>query len=146
MRLLKTECFGCHNPEKHKGGLILTSREAMLNGGDEGAGVTVGKPDESRLLSMVAATGDPHMPPKKQLSDAQIALLRDWIRGGLTWDESVLKPQPVRLGPLPANYAPVVALALSADQSKLAVARAGQVAIYDVGSSNFPVLTEIQAT
>ena len=36
MVLLKANCFSCHNPEKEKGGLDLTSREAILAGGDNG--------------------------------------------------------------------------------------------------------------
>ncbi|HCE06376.1 MAG TPA: hypothetical protein DEQ62_08580, partial [Verrucomicrobiales bacterium] len=34
MVLLKSNCFSCHNPEKEKGGLDLTSREAIMAGGD----------------------------------------------------------------------------------------------------------------
>ena len=37
MRLLKTNCFSCHNEQKKKGGLVMTSREALLKGGDNGA-------------------------------------------------------------------------------------------------------------
>ena len=44
MVLLKKECFGCHNQEKKKGGLILTSRERLLEGGQDGAVVVPGKP------------------------------------------------------------------------------------------------------
>ena len=36
MVLLKSNCFSCHNPEKEKGGLDLTSREAIMAGGDNG--------------------------------------------------------------------------------------------------------------
>ena len=36
MVLLKANCFFCHNPDKEKGGLDLTSREAILAGGDNG--------------------------------------------------------------------------------------------------------------
>src|SRR5687767_6290941 len=34
MLLLKGECFSCHNEKKKKGGLILTSRDALLKGSD----------------------------------------------------------------------------------------------------------------
>ena len=33
MRLLKSNCFSCHNGVKKKGGLTMTSREALLKGG-----------------------------------------------------------------------------------------------------------------
>ena len=29
MRLLKAECFSCHNGEKHKGGLVLSSQGSV---------------------------------------------------------------------------------------------------------------------
>jgi len=37
MHLLHNNCISCHNPEKHKGGLQLTTREGLLKGGDDGA-------------------------------------------------------------------------------------------------------------
>ena len=43
LRVLKQDCFSCHNPEKQKGGLVLTSREMMLKGGDSGVAVVPGK-------------------------------------------------------------------------------------------------------
>ncbi|MSU42636.1 MAG: hypothetical protein EXS22_01170, partial [Pedosphaera sp.] len=43
MSLLKANCFACHNDEKKKGGLVLTTREAMLRGGENGAVVVMGK-------------------------------------------------------------------------------------------------------
>ena len=67
MQLLKAECVSCHNPEKKKGGLILTSREALLKGGDDGAVLLPGKPEASLMIKSLAKDADPHMPPRKQL-------------------------------------------------------------------------------
>lgn len=149
MVLLKKECFGCHNQEKKKGGLILTSRERLLEGGQDGAVVVPGKPDASLLAKALRAGADPHMPPKKQLADPQIKLIRDWIKSGLAWNDAALKEEepitPVQLRPLPSSYQPVLALALSRDNRKLAVGRGGQVVIYEAGQTNFPVLQEIDA-
>ena len=136
MELLKAECFACHNEEKKKGGLILTSREALLKGNDEGAVVVPGKPDSSRLARALLADSDPHMPPKKQLTDAQIRIIRDWIKGGLLWDEKALADDganlaPVELASLPASYQPVMALALSPDGKRLAVGRGGSILVHD---------------
>jgi mono/diheme cytochrome c family protein len=75
MRLLKAECFSCHNQEKKKGGLVLTSRERLLEGGDSGVVVVPRKPDESMLMKVLATEADPHMPPKKQLTDAQVKVV-----------------------------------------------------------------------
>src|SRR6266516_2984377 len=150
MELLKAECFACHNEEKKKGRLVLTSREALLKGNDEGVVVVPGKPDSSRLTRALLADADPHMPPKKQLTDAQIQVLRDWIKGGLVWDAKALaeaeaNPAPVELAALPASYQPVIALALSPDGKRLAVGRGGTVVVHDASQTNFPVLAQLEA-
>ena len=36
MMLLKANCFSCHNPDKEKGGLDLTTREGLMRGSEEG--------------------------------------------------------------------------------------------------------------
>src|SRR5215813_13917327 len=91
MRLLKTECLTCHNQEKKKGGLILTARNRVLEGGDDGIVVVPGNPNSSLLAKVLVKDADPHMPPKKQLTDAQIKTLREWIKGGLNWNEAALQ-------------------------------------------------------
>ena len=149
MRLLKTECFTCHNQEKKKGGLVLTSRTRLLEGSDDGAVVVPGKPDSSLLAKVLVKDADPHMPPKKQLTDAQIKMIREWIKGGLAWNEAALAEEeavvPVELAALPSSYQPVLALALSPDGEKLAVGRGGSVVIHDASQTNFPVLAQWQA-
>lgn len=146
MRLLKAECFSCHNGEKHKGGLVLSARERVLEGGDSGVVVVPGKPDASLLVKVLAKDADPHMPPKKQLTDAQVKTLRDWVKRGATWNEAALSEEepvtPVSLVNLPPGYSPVLALALSPDGQKLAVGRGGRVVLHDVVQTNFPVLAE----
>src|SRR6188768_2838562 len=67
MQLLKAECFSCHNEKKQKGGLVLTSREALLKGSDSGSVVAPGDHASSLLTKAILADADPHMPPKKQL-------------------------------------------------------------------------------
>src|SRR5438128_2059213 len=76
MRLLQRNCLGCHNPEKHKGGLNLTTRDSALKGGEDGPVIAPKKPDKSKLIDVLAAESDPHMPPKKQLKPAEIDLLK----------------------------------------------------------------------
>ena len=54
-RVFERECASCHSldgrgPEKPKGGLRLTSRAAVLRGGDTGPAAVAGKPDGSLLL------------------------------------------------------------------------------------------------
>jgi WD40 repeat protein len=150
LTVLKAECFTCHGEDKKKGGLSLTSREAMLKGGDEGPVVQAGKPDASRLLTFLRADADPHMPPKKQLEPAQIKSVRDWIKGGLVWDASALSDdatplKPVALAPLPPSYQPVLTLALSPDGKRLAIGRGGRLVLHDLAQTNFPIIAQVEA-
>jgi mono/diheme cytochrome c family protein len=82
--VLKQRCFECHSHEKKmKGGLTLDSKSGWEQGGDSGAAVVVGKPDESLLIKMMRWTDDDHqMPPKDKLPAAEIALLEEWVRSG----------------------------------------------------------------
>ena len=77
--LFDVQCVKCHGPIERKSGLELDSPEGILKGGDEGAVAVPGEPDKSRLYLYLAADADPHMPPKKQLTDAERSVVRDWI-------------------------------------------------------------------
>ena len=83
--LLAQHCYECHSAraEKVKGGLLLDSREGVMKGGDSGAVLVPGKPDESRLLTAVSyRDSDLQMPPDGKLDEASLALLREWIAMG----------------------------------------------------------------
>ncbi len=91
------ECFKCHSEEakKLKGELRLDTRAGMLKGGDTGAAVVPGEPDASLLIKAVRYKDqDTAMPPKKKLSDAQIADLEAWVKMGSPWPEKVASPGP----------------------------------------------------
>ena len=77
--LFDVQCVKCHGPIEQKGGLELDTPQAVLKGGDDGAVIVPGKPEESPLFKNLAAGADPHMPPKKQLSDAERETVRTWI-------------------------------------------------------------------
>lgn len=79
--LFDVQCVKCHGPIQQKGGLELDSPEALLKGGEDGAVVEPGHPEKSLLYKYLAADSDPHMPPKKQLSDADREHVRRWIAG-----------------------------------------------------------------
>lgn len=143
MRVLRDECIGCHKPGKAKGGVILTTREKMMKGGENGGVVIEGKGADSSLVKVLGKKGDPHMPPKKQLTDAQIASVKAWIDAGAAWDATVFDEpppvQPVSLSPMPKTYQPVLALTLSPDEKLLAVARANDLVVYDLSKASHPV-------
>src|ERR1044071_453664 len=74
-------CIKCHGPLEHKSGLELDTTQAALQGNRDGAVIVPGKPSESKIINVLSPDADPHMPPKKQLADADIAKLRAWIAG-----------------------------------------------------------------
>ena len=83
--LLVEHCYECHSTEtnKVKGGLLLDSKEGWMAGGDSGDAVESGKPNASLLMEAVRyANKDLQMPPKYQLSEAEIAVLAVWIEMG----------------------------------------------------------------
>ncbi len=89
--ILKQKCFDCHGEEKMKGGLILTSRDDMLLGGDSlQATLEPGNAAES-LMYIATTWSDPdyEMPPKEadRLSEDQTWLIRDWINAGAPWPD-----------------------------------------------------------
>ncbi len=85
--LLASQCVQCHGAEKQKGELRLDSREAMLQGGDNGPAIVPGSPNESLLIEAIRYESF-EMPPQKQLSGESIAVLSRWIEMGAPWPDS----------------------------------------------------------
>ncbi|MBL8820488.1 MAG: DUF1553 domain-containing protein [Planctomyces sp.] len=81
--VLITHCYECHSQESAspRGGLKLDSREAVLNGGDSGASLVSGKPEESLIISAMKYDGL-EMPPAGKLPDNVVADFETWIRMG----------------------------------------------------------------
>lgn len=81
--VFEQSCLNCHNPDKARGGLDLSTYQGTLKGGSGGRIVAPGDPD-SKLLTVVMRTAEPIMPPEgDMISKEQIAILRSWIDGGL---------------------------------------------------------------
>jgi mono/diheme cytochrome c family protein len=93
--VLADNCLECHGAEKHKGGLRLDIRDAMLAGGDTGPVIKPGKPEESSLIRAVRYEADVQMPPKKKLKDEEIADLTEWVKRGAFWPEPRLSRKPL---------------------------------------------------
>lgn len=151
--VLQRECVSCHGGEKQRAGLDVSSREALLRGGESGVVVIPGRPEESLLLRVLAPGAEPHMPPKGQLSEAEISGIQRWIAEGLPWEEGLptaTATATVGAGeggwePLPAGYRPVLALALSPEGGRLAVGRGDRLVLYDVASTNGPLPRSVRA-
>lgn len=78
--ILSKHCLECHNASDRKGKLDLSSAATVLR--KQKPLIVVGKPDESVLWEKVA---DDEMPPKKPLSAAEKAALKNWIEQGAQW-------------------------------------------------------------
>jgi len=82
--VLENSCLNCHNPDKAKGGLDLTSYSATMAGGSGGKVVEPGNPGSSRLFTLTSHAEKPHMPPEKpKIDDEHLAILEKWIKGGV---------------------------------------------------------------
>ncbi len=86
--ILVAKCDGCHSNAKGKtsGGLALDTRDGWQKGGDNGAVIVPGKPDESLLIKAIRYQDkDLQMPPPEKggkLSDLEIAALTEWVTRG----------------------------------------------------------------
>jgi mono/diheme cytochrome c family protein len=148
MHLLRDNCIRCHNAKKNKGDLNLAGRALALKGGGEGPAFVTGKAAESHIIQFIQPNSDPHMPPKKQLDDEQIAALGQWIDSGAEWlpAELVIEAKlldPAALGQLPGGYQPVFALALSPDDKQLAAGHGNVVTVHNVAEKDKPPATKL---
>jgi WD40 repeat protein/cytochrome c551/c552 len=92
--IFQQACLNCHNPDKSKGGLDLSSFAAALKGGSGGK---IAEPGDagSPLISAVEQTSEKKMPPEgDKLSAAQIRTLKLWIEGGLLETQSSAARKP----------------------------------------------------
>ncbi|GAB4413334.1 MAG: chitobiase/beta-hexosaminidase C-terminal domain-containing protein [Bacteroidia bacterium] len=84
--VLEQKCYSCHNERKQKGGLLMTSEEGLLAGGEGGPLWQAGQSEASRLIQRLRLPPEheEHMPPvgKPQVPEADIALLAAWIDAG----------------------------------------------------------------
>ncbi|HYM10495.1 MAG TPA: PSD1 and planctomycete cytochrome C domain-containing protein [Bryobacterales bacterium] len=84
--ILKANCLPCHNKGNRTSGLAFDTREDVLKGGKRGPAVKPGAPGESRLMAAVEHKGELKMPfGREQLTDEQIAVLRQWIEQNVPW-------------------------------------------------------------
>ena len=83
--LLIDRCLKCHGGEKTRGGLKLTSRDAILQGGDTGPAAVPGKPDDSLLIQLLHRDDTTRMPKGDKLPDHDVAVLTRWVEIGLPY-------------------------------------------------------------
>jgi hypothetical protein len=90
--ILDVSCIRCHGPVKPKSGFRLDGRDSALKGGDNGVDILPGNSTNSPLIHYIAyLVPDMEMPPPdkgRQLTPAQVGMLRAWIDEGLPWDSA----------------------------------------------------------
>ncbi len=86
--VLTTECLPCHGGEKTKSGLKLSSREALLMGGERGPAVVPGQLEGSLLMQAIRQSDDElKMPPKRRLPREVVDAFAQWVKDGAVWPE-----------------------------------------------------------
>lgn len=82
--LVEANCAKCHNSDKKKADLDLTSYQSALKGSGSGVIVVSGNPDGSKLWKALTHAEEPFMPPNRpKLADKELDLFKKWIAGGL---------------------------------------------------------------
>ncbi len=92
--VLVETCFRCHGENKISGGLRVDSREALLQGGESGESIVLGKPDESLLVRAIKRHANVSaMPPDKDktLRPEQVAAFEAWILADAQWPKRTKK-------------------------------------------------------
>ncbi|SVA42324.1 uncharacterized protein METZ01_LOCUS95178, partial [marine metagenome] len=81
--IFRNKCLKCHNADKMKADLDLSTYDAAIQGSGNGPVLVGGDPDESMLYKAVAHLEKPTMPPKDKLPENEIELIKKWVAGGL---------------------------------------------------------------
>ena len=153
--ILDANCIACHNVAKKEGSLVLENVEDLIKGGDSGASVVPGKPDDSYLYQVASRTEESFMPPlpnkvgAKALTPKEVWILRQWILEGAK-SSGKSADAGVAWQSLPPGLNSIYSTALSPWARYAAVGRANRIAIYDLDAGsevavlNDPALLKLQ--
>ena len=82
--IIQANCAKCHNEDKKKADLDLTSYQGALKGSGSGAVLISGNPDASKLWKSITQTEEPFMPQNQPpLPNRELETFKKWIQGGL---------------------------------------------------------------
>ena len=88
--IFDSKCVKCHNINKSKGDLMLTSVDQIMKGGEYGKIIEVNDSDKSRLYTYLNLPLDDehHMPPdgNAQPTENEIELIKLWIDNGTDFE------------------------------------------------------------
>jgi hypothetical protein len=151
--ILRKRCGNCHNAERPRGELDLSTMAGVNAGGAGGKVVAAGRPEESPLYALAAHLETPTMPPNApKIPQRELDLIRRWVEGGLvespadvkagavgarTASEADAKPTATG-GLMPAlalpRPTPVAALAVSPASPMAAVGGSRQIFLFNLAS------------
>ena len=84
--IFEKSCTNCHNPDKKKGDLDLTTYGGFLTGSSGGKIASAGDGSGSKIFTTATHSEEPFMPPKgkgEKLDKKDLMTIRQWIDGGL---------------------------------------------------------------
>lgn len=144
--ILAKNCAACHSAAEANGGYQVGNYNLVLKAGDsEAVAVTVGKPEESELLTRVSTADESMRMPQEgdPLPAEQVALIKRWIAEGAKYDAadpaaplSAIMPKLTQPDP-PQIYrrpVPITAAAFNQDGQELAAGGYHEVTIWNATS------------
>lgn len=78
--IITQHCAKCHQGEKPKVGLNLSTVASALTGSKGGPVIVPGNAEGSLLVQVLAAGHDTHMPPDDQLKQEEIDAITNWVK------------------------------------------------------------------
>jgi hypothetical protein len=81
-KIIEGKCLRCHNVRQKRGRLDMSSRAAMLAGGESGPALVVGKAEKSLMIDLIDFDEMPPRKEKPRVTKSQMELLRSWINAG----------------------------------------------------------------
>ncbi len=133
-------CVACHEPQKLKGKLNLTTYQGLRSGGKHGEGLVPGDPGKSLLITQVSGE-NPEMPEKGDpLRADEVAVLVRWVKEGAADDTpanalATTAPAPPSERPVYQLAPAIGALACSPDGEMLAVAGYHEILLHHADGS-----------
>jgi hypothetical protein len=81
--LFRNACLNCHNADKKKGGLDISSYSATMAGSDSQKVIVPGDADSSVLYKLVIHAEEPKMPQKAdKMAAKDLEIIKKWIESG----------------------------------------------------------------
>ena len=105
--MLRARCSSCHNSERRRGMLDLSTYETTLAGGDTGPAISPGNAEGSELYYRItlASDNEDYMPAegKTPLTDIETEIIRWWIDAGAPAETTLANVDTANVGHLLRN-------------------------------------------